>query len=59
MKIKSKKQLENIRRRRETEKQFRQYLVDLEHLGSNGVSAVANGGVVVFHWDGSQERMKD
>ena len=57
MKIKSKKQLAEIRRRRKTERQFQQYLVDLEHLGPNGVSAVANGGVVVSHWDGSRERM--
>lgn len=57
MKIKSKKQLAEILRRRETERQFQQYLAELEHLGPNGVSAIANGGVVVSHWDGSQERM--
>lgn len=56
MKIKSKKYLAEMRRIREAEEEFQQYLKDLQYLGPNGVSATVNGGIVVSHWDGSQER---
>lgn len=58
MKTKSKKQLAEIRRRREADKQLQQHQDELERFGPNGVGAVACKGVIVFHWDGSKEQVR-